>query len=216
CAHTQTRLQKEDEGRDKDLEVKTIGDVTEVDNAAPTVVSGVGLVTGLEGTGGGAPPGMYRKLLEDELHKRKIEHVRELIESDSTALVIVTALIMPGAHKEDTLDVQVTLPPNSQAKSLRGGYLQEGSLVNYETAKHLRPDYQGSDRFVKGHTLATARGPLLVGFGEGNDEQREKVGHIWGGATSLINRPFFLTLKNGQQFARIAGAVAERINQTFR
>src|SRR5262249_2936627 len=33
---------------------------------------------------------------------------------------------------------------------------------------------------------------------------------------SLIDRPFFLTLKNDKQFARIANAVAERINQTFR
>jgi hypothetical protein len=216
CLHPQARLQKDDDGRDKEVEVKTIGDVTEVDNVSPTVVSGVGLVTGLDGTGGGAPPGMYKTLLETELRKRKVEHVRELLASDSTALVIVTALIMPGAHQGDAMDVQVTLPPSSNVKSLRGGYLQECSLYNYETAKHLSPNYQGGDKYLRGHRLARARGPLLVGFGRGAEEEGQKVGHIWGGATSLIDRPFFLTLKTGQQFTRIAGAVAERINQTFR
>jgi flagellar basal body P-ring protein FlgI len=216
CLHPQARLQKEDDGREKEVEVKTIGDVTEVDNAAPTVVSGVGLVTGLDGTGGGAPPGMYKTLLETELRKSKVEHVRELLASDNTALVIVTAFLMPGAHKEDALDVQVTLPPNSNAKSLRGGYLQECSLFNYETAKHLNPNYQGGDKYLRGHILAQARGALLVGFGQGAEADEQKVGHIWGGGTSLIDRPFFLTLKTGQQFTRIAAGVADRINQTFR
>src|SRR5262245_56239336 len=70
CAHTgQTRFQAA-EDTDKENEVKTIGDVTSVANADPVPVSGVGLVVGLEGTGGGAPPGAYRTLLEAELRKK--------------------------------------------------------------------------------------------------------------------------------------------------
>ena len=63
-----TRGQAPDEGDSKfDLkEVQTVGDVTEVSNAGPLQVSGVGLVTGLEGTGGGAPPGMYRTMLQEQ------------------------------------------------------------------------------------------------------------------------------------------------------
>ena len=50
CAHQQTRLQSADENdRDKEPEIKTIGDITAVGNADPIPVSGVGLVYGLEG-----------------------------------------------------------------------------------------------------------------------------------------------------------------------
>src|SRR5713226_8379463 len=74
CAHQQTRMKSADENdKDKLAEVKTIRDVASFSNINPIVVSGVGLVTGLEGTGGDPPPGGYRTLLEDELRKKKVE-----------------------------------------------------------------------------------------------------------------------------------------------
>jgi Flagellar P-ring protein len=217
CLEPHARLQKDDEAaRDKDLEVETVGDVTEVSNANPTLVSGVGLVTGLEGTGGGTPPGTYRTMLENELKKKNVDNLRQVLDSDNNALVLVTAQIPPGAHKADPLDVDITLPPGSRVKSLRGGYLQECVLYNYDTAKNLNPDYDGDNRLLRGHILAKAKGPLLVGFGPGEEAAKVKAGRIWGGGVSLIDRPFFLILKNDKQFARISNAVAERINQTFR
>ena len=62
CAHQQTRLQsEEDADRDKEADVKTIGDVTGVANAEPIRVIGVGLVDGLPGTGGGASRGVSHR-----------------------------------------------------------------------------------------------------------------------------------------------------------
>ena len=52
--------------REKDLAVRTIGDVTELAFVGPVQVSGVALVTGLAGTGG-SPNGEYRVLLEQYL-----------------------------------------------------------------------------------------------------------------------------------------------------
>ena len=50
CAHHQTRLQADDESdRDKEREVKTVGDVSSVANADPIPVSGIGLVVDLDG-----------------------------------------------------------------------------------------------------------------------------------------------------------------------
>lgn len=217
CLHPLTRLQKEDEaGREKEPEVRTVGDVTQVANAAPAVVSGVGLVTGLDGTGGGTPPGQYRAFLENELKKRGVQHVKEVLDSEDNALVLVNALIPAGAHLGDRLDVEVQLPPDSKASSLRGGVLQESSLYDFEAKKNLSPNAQGSNGWLKGHRLAVAQGPLLVGFGEGDDTARQKVGRIWGGARTLIPRPYYLTLNNDQQFARISNAISERINHTFR
>src|SRR5262249_7391824 len=75
CAHQQTRLQAEDESdREKEAEVKTIGECVSFSNADLVPVSGVGLVVGLEGTGGGAPPGSLRARLEDQLRKRGVEN----------------------------------------------------------------------------------------------------------------------------------------------
>src|SRR5581483_2275261 len=43
-------LSAEDAEREKDLELPIVGDLTEVANVMPLAVSGVGLVTGLDGT----------------------------------------------------------------------------------------------------------------------------------------------------------------------
>jgi hypothetical protein len=216
CAHQQTRMKSADENdKDKLAEVKTIRDVASFSNINPIVVSGVGLVTGLEGTGGDPPPGGYRTLLEDELRKKKVEHIKEVLASRNNAVVLVSALIPAGAHKGDPLDLEVVVAPGSRATSLRGGYLQDCFLYEYETTKSLDPNYGGANRWLKSHPLARAGGPLLVGFNEGDEQSRLKQGRLWGGGRSEINRPFYLVLNDGQQFARMAKVVADRINETF-
>ncbi|MCS7047030.1 MAG: flagellar basal body P-ring protein FlgI, partial [Gemmataceae bacterium] len=190
------------------------GDVTEVGNAGPVQVSGVGLVTDLEGTGG-SPRGEFRSMLEKELRQRKEKNVSALLDSPNNALVLVTALIPAGCRRYDPIDVQVTLPEGSPATSLRGGYLQPCLLRTYETTKGLNPDYQGGNRLLQGHILGAARGPLLVGFGEPGEKTSLKMARIWEGGTTSIERPFFLILKKDEKSARIANAVATRINVKF-
>jgi Flagellar P-ring protein len=216
CAHqNQTRLQAEDEAEAKEADVKTIGEMTTVGNAIPIPVSGVGLVVGLEGTGGDAPPGSYRQFLVDKLLKSRVEHVNELLASPSVSMVLVSATIPPGARKDDSIDVEVSLPPHSKTTSLRGGYLQACTLYNYDTTKNLDPNFQGANRLLIGHGLARAEGPLLVGFGEGDEAARLKQGRIWGGARSNIDRAFQLLFNEGYQRAPIVQKVADRINETF-
>src|SRR5262245_57684860 len=67
CASSkqQARLQVEDETERDRYGVKTVGDCTTVGNADGVALAGVGLVTGLSGTGGEAPPDGYRAMLED-------------------------------------------------------------------------------------------------------------------------------------------------------
>ena len=215
CVQTQTRLQSAEESeREKDLEVRTIGEVTEVANVQPIQVSGVGLITGLEGTGH-TPNGPYRTMLEQQLRKQKVENVKGLLDSPNNALVRVTAFIPAGARKGDPLDIEVDLPPGSKATSLRGGYLQDCVLRNYDTTKNLLPDYNGADKLLAGHILGRARGPLLVGFGNPDEPAELRRARIWGGGLCNVDRPFYLLLKNDEQSARIANAVAERLNLMF-
>jgi hypothetical protein len=209
------QAQEEDE-HDKDLGgVLTIGDVTDVGNVTPVPVSGVGLVVGLEGTGGAAPPSYFRDLLLDDLRKQKVPNPRAVLESPENSMALVSGLIPPGARRGDPIDIEVYLPQGGKATSLRGGYLRACALENYASTKQLNPNTDKGDHLVRGHIVGRAQGPVLAGLGAGDDDAGQRKGHIWEGGVSFIDRPFLLLLKNDQQFAKVANAVAQRINSQF-
>lgn len=206
---------EEPENRFDYKQIKTIGDVTDPANLTPIQVSGVGLVVNLDGTGGGPPRDGYTNLLKQQLLKQRVQGVEELLQSPNTAVVLLTGIIPAGARKGDTIDLQVSLPQGSKVISLRGGYLQQTVLRNYDSKRNISPQYQGSDMLLPGHILGVARGPVLVGLGAGDDTSRLKHGVVWEGGVSLIDRPLALVLKKDQSFARVANSVAERINLMF-
>jgi hypothetical protein len=107
------------------------------------------------------------------------------------------------------------LPPQTKASSLRGGYLTRTLLYNYDTAKRLNPNYNGPDRPFKGHPIAEAEGPILVGFGDGDEAARLKQGRIWGGGKTKIDRPFYLAVNQDKPPVSIAVRIAERVNETM-
>src|SRR5947207_2466735 len=81
CLTPQARLQMaEDLELKKDLSIKTVGDIADIRTIGPVQVSGIALVTGLDGTGG-TPQGPYRTMLGQLLRKQKIEHVEEILNS---------------------------------------------------------------------------------------------------------------------------------------
>ncbi len=217
CFQTQTRLQTEEEEIEEPVfDVITVGDITDVANVEPVIASGVGLVTGLDGTGGGTPPGTLKTYLENELRKRKVRNPKTLLSSPNNAMVIVTGIIQPGARKGDPIDVDISLPPHSKVTSLRGGFLQDCYLRNYETTKRINPTYQGSERWLSGHKLAKSRGPLMVGLERGEDYQPNlRKGKIWDGGVSFIDRPYYLVLKENHKKARKANLIAQRVNSMF-
>ena len=217
CLQPQTRMQSAEEGdRDREAEVKTVGEITAVANADGVQLSGVGLVVRLDGTGGGLPPPSgFRSLLEGQLRQHAVDNVKEVLSDPNHALVLVSATIPAGARKGDPLDIEVTLPPGSKTTSLRGGVLRETVLFNYESTKQLNPNYAGGNRPLLGHPLAKASGTVLAGLGDGDEAAQLRQGRIWGGGRCAIDRPFYLTLNPEQQFSRTAMRVAERVNHTF-
>jgi hypothetical protein len=228
CATPQIRSQSEEETPlEAKYDMKTIGDVTDVGNAQNVPIGGVGLVVGLDGTGGPTAPGDYVTMLDLELKKRSPRELRELLESEgakdikgllaspNVSLVLVSGEIPAGARKGDLVDVSVSLAPGSRTTSLRGGYLKECVLYNYDFARNLSASFAQSNQALKGHGVARASGPVMVGFGDGDEGARVKQGRIWGGARCLQSRPFYLMLKSDQQFARVAKVVADRVNGTF-
>lgn len=210
-------------------EVPVVRDVADFGNVQPIQVSGIGLVTGLAGTGH-SPPGWYRNKLEQYLlknmgesngamrHVPKDQTVRQMLDDPDNCLVIVHAFIPPGARKGDRFDVEVSLPVGSKATSLAGGYLQVCLLQVYEAAANLtnNPMYKDAvNPNMAGHVYGQAKGPLVVGFGNNSDPNELKRARIWQGGTSRINRPYSLIMRNDGKAWKIANDVASRINLQF-
>lgn len=217
--------------------VVTVGAKTTVSNTESLVVSGVGLVYQLAGTGSSPPPGGWRSMLEDSLKKMKRDQalsVKELLDSPSrtTSLVLVSALIPPGARKDEPIDVQVTLPEDSRTTSLQGGLLFPCELMTSDTTGNVAAQVRGGaggggGQLLRGNVWAKAQGPLVAGNFvpengklapanvDGEGRQLYRAGFISGGGRVNANRPYYLILNPNDQNPRIAAAIAERLNTTF-
>jgi flagellar basal body P-ring protein FlgI len=225
---TVARPQLDDADVDRDR-VQTIGDVSAgFENALDTVVSGYGLVTGLDGTGGSTPPGDARTMVLERLKRAKIESPAELIDSPDCAVVVVTAVIKPGVRRDELVDVEVTVPPGSKVKSLRGGVLQPTPLMTFATQGEVREYLKNNDygtisqgnRTLRGHEVVLAKGSLQAALtgpegGAGASDQSLKQAYVWKGGKVLDTRAMFLILKTDQQRYRVAEQVATRLNEVF-
>lgn len=215
CATTnQQRGKAAEEPEAARYDLPTIGERTVVANAEPLVLGGVGLVEGLDGTGGDCPHDGYRAMLADQLRKDGVQNANKLLSSPDCALVLVEAVMPPGVGKSDHIDVEVKLPPGSRATSLRGGTLRKTPLRNFEFTQNLRPDYTGPQSLLPGHKLAEASGPVMVG-GDGDGSPGTKQGRIWQGARTLVEQPLALVMKADSQQARFTSLISDRINATF-
>ncbi|HUR55535.1 MAG TPA: flagellar basal body P-ring protein FlgI [Gemmataceae bacterium] len=211
----------------------TTGQKTTVGNTDAIPVSGVGLVYGLAGTGSPAPPGGWRSMLENSLKKQGFSNIKELLDdpAKTTSLVMVTALIPPGARKGEAVDIRVYLPDESKTTSLKGGKLLACELVSSDTTGNIQSLAKGngpsgpSGNLLIGTTWAKAEGAVVAGtFVTGKDDTRGKdaegqpsyrEGRVWGGGRITQVRPYYFLMNPGEQTIRTAANVAERLNATF-
>ena len=186
---------------------RLVGDMAVPFGVEPIRIENVGLVTGLPGTGQDPPPSPQRSALIAEMEARGVTMPNAVLASRETAMVMVRGWLRPGIQKGDTFDVEVRVPSQGEAVSLRGGYLLETRLKEQAVL---------GGRILEGHTWALAKGPVLVDP-TANPEQ-EKVllgrGRILGGGVCLKSRTLGLVLKpehrNVANSARIAAAVNKR------
>lgn len=111
----------------------TIGAETVLRGTEPILVSGLGVVVGLNGTGGGEIPPAIARTLEREMALRGVGKAadgplagvtpEQLLRSRNVAVVIVEARLAPGAPKGSNFDVFVRTLPGSSVTSLEGGRL---------------------------------------------------------------------------------------------
>ncbi len=173
---------------------------------------GVGLVTGLDGTGGDPPPSHLRTELLEEMARRGIKNPGHILASRNTAVVIVTAYLPAMVREDQRFDVRVVLPPNSEATSLKGGWLLETRLSE-ERAIAGRGN-------VKGHQYGMAYGAILTALGDGGSKKSSPAmlrrGSIPGGAVSNTERHLKVILRNENRglktSKRIENAISSRLH----
>ena len=200
--------------KDDDFETtvksELIGKYTTISGLNMITLEGVGLVVGLHGTGGDPPPSLYRTALLNDMRKRKVKNPNQMLRSPNTALVVVRAYLPPLIRKRDRFDVEIRLPGNSDATSLKGGWL----LETYLSERAIVP----GRGVMKGHIFAKSGGPILVSFGDEKDESLAGVlrrGQILSGAVSLKERNLFLDLRSDFRGFRNVTRISNRIGKRF-
>ncbi|WP_339742192.1 flagellar basal body P-ring protein FlgI [uncultured Rubinisphaera sp.] len=184
-----------------------LGEYVVVSGLNLVTLEGVGLVSGLDGTGGDPPPSQYRTELLKDMRRRDIEDPNRIISSPSTALVIVRAYLPPLVSPGEKFDVEVRLPDGSETTSLNGGWLLECRLTE-------RAIVAGKG-VLEGKARANASGPILVSTGEDTSSSLLKRGHIVGGGMAFENRDMYLFMRNEYRSVRNSTRVAQRIGVRF-
>ncbi len=201
----------------------TIGAEATIRGVEPQLVSGLGLVVGLNGTGGGELPPQIQATMERELARGGIGKggpldvgplagmtPRQVLRDPNVAVVIVEAAVSPGAPAGMTFDVRVRALPGSSVTSLEGGILWTTPL----TLGPVRP--------FGGHAtrrIAEAHGPIFInpfvepGAASSGDTVNRTVGRILGGGRIVEPLELLLVLDNPSHTR--AAAMTSAINYRF-
>ena len=193
---------------------------TLVEYAAPGIssrnymtVNGFGLVYNLGDNGCVEVDSQHRKFVLGELNRMEdVKSPSQWVDSQDTAIVMVQAKIPPGIRRGEPIDVEISLPPGSECRSLRGGILHKTILTELLDAR-------GS--FRRGSIWATAEGPILLDPAiDKSNTQFEKRAILLGKAECRNDRDFNFTLddvgRNESQLSSIAIELERRINKRFK
>lgn len=195
----------------------TIGAECSLSGADPVMVSGYGIVVGLNGTGSGDAPPTVRAWLERDLALKGVGRgsgplgdvtPRAVIDDRNSSVVFVQAMVSPGAPRDAQFDVLVTALPGSATTSLEGGRLM---------TTELRPGL-----FVPGakeaRVVAEANGPVFINpFADPAKADQQAINRttarILAGGT--LTEPFDMILTLDAPSHARARAIQNAINDAF-
>ena len=210
---TKSNRRKKEEDNDFGTRIETplLSEYMSVQGNSLVVLRGVGLVMGLEGNGGDPAPSTLRTQLQNEMARRGVKDANRILASRNTALVVVTAYLPAMVRKNQRFDVRVAIPPNSNARSLKGGWLLETRLFEEQ-------NIQGRTA-LKAQEYAVAGGAILTGLGSGKpgDERQAELmaGTIPGGAISKVDRDLTIQLRSDKRGTRNSERVANAVSNRF-
>lgn len=195
----------------------TVGAEASLSGDEPIVMTGYGLVVGLNGTGSNDVPLAIRTAMIDQMTRMGVGKERgsmpgvspdALLDDPNVAVVFVQAVIPPGAPKGFTFDVRVDAVPGSSTKSLEGGTLWTTELR------------RGIAAAGGPATPAMARvyGPIFTNpfagpGGEGIEPTEQRTGFVLSGGT--LTNPWPLTLVLDNPSHSRARAIVAAVNARF-
>ncbi|MBQ7561337.1 MAG: flagellar basal body P-ring protein FlgI [Synergistaceae bacterium] len=183
-----------------------IKDITDVEGARGNQLTGIGLVTGLNGTGDNSQ--MAIQMMRNLMRNFGVTLDARSVRTRNIAVVSLTATLPPYARPGQNIDVNVNTMGN--ASSLQGGMLIQAPL-----------------RAADGQVYAVAQGPVMVGGGsaQGGAAARTQnvptAGRVHGGA--IIEREVPSDFTAGGQVALLlrepdfttAQRIADAINRVY-
>ncbi|RLS51668.1 MAG: hypothetical protein DWH91_18430 [Planctomycetota bacterium] len=184
---------------------RLIGDYISIGGDTVRMVQGVGLVIGLDGTGEDPPATNQRKMLLEEMRRRRVDEPETLLRSPNTTMVVVTAYIPPLIRTGDPLDVEIKLPDGSLTKSLKGGYLLPSFLREYA--------YLPEGGLREGRELGLAGGPILLNGDDANGLLRGVI--PGGGQFTGTERNLTIRLREDYRSAKMTVRIADKIGSRF-
>lgn len=200
----------------------TIGAEASIAGTEPILISGLGLVVGLNGTGGGALPERVQATMERELGLKGVSRSsdawagtlfagrspQDVLRDPNVAVVLVQALVPPGAPEGTSFDVWVRALNASATTSLAGGTLWTTDLrLGQATTFGARQPA----------LIGTARGPVFINpFKDPNqdDGTQNRIGRVLAGGT-VANTQKLLQIQLDNDSPSRARAVVSAINSRF-
>ena len=199
--------------------VGTIGAATYFGSATGQPVRGFGVVVGLGDDGSSDCPTFIREHIVEAMARERdtwssLEDRRrfspgELIDSPTTAVVEIDALVPPGAAAGTRFDILVRAIPGTATRSLSGGLLLPCELRLADPAR--------SDQDVlAGRVVARAAGPVFVNPFADDDQGGQpslRQGNVLSGGRTTHGRSLRLLLREPSY--PLARRLERRINERF-
>lgn len=199
----------------------TVASQTILDGYRPVVVHGYGIIVGLNGTGSRDLPPDVRSYMIQESSRHGVGQEsagygqvspERFLDSMDTAVVIVEALIPPGATKGTHFDVRVIAHPLTSTTSLEGGLLYTADL-RPALGRGLPPT--GSRQAA---AIALARGEVFINpFAEPGSTTRDTIerrgGRILDGG--VLSKDINLKLRLATPSHATVASLQQAINTRF-
>lgn len=212
CSHITKRAQSPDvEGMEFSegmVAPQYIGDVAGPVGLDRLKVEGLGLVTGLQGTGSEPPPSAQREYLFNEIKTHNVKDVNKLLSGTDNSMVQILGYVPPGARKGDRFDIQLECVPNTRSTSLEGGYLMSARLKPFLITR----------RSVEmGHNTGSAEGRVIVNrIFDSSDESTNLISAVIpGGGVVTRDRETGLALQETASSVQNTTAMSRAINARF-
>ncbi|HYC99586.1 MAG TPA: flagellar basal body P-ring protein FlgI [Phycisphaerales bacterium] len=216
----------------------TIGSEATLRGIEPVLVAGIGLVVGLDGTGGGPYPAAVQGTMERELSRQGMGKAvnigpfagmtpQQILASKNVAVVVVEAVVAPGSPKGSKFDLRVSALPGTATTSLENGKLWTTDLrfgpaavLGAQAARIIGQGYGAV--FINPFTEAAAR-PLIDPGAAGSDVESPSlpasdgvvrtVGRVLGGG--VVTEPLAMELALDNSSHARAKAIQDAINTRF-